>query len=185
MSEPLLPRVASGDNDAVAACLDRYANLVWSLARRFTSGRAEAEDAVQEIFIDLWGSAARYDVAKGNETTFVAMIARRRLIDRLRKTKREPVTEELGAAVDLGTSGPAAKLEARDEAARASRLIRSLKPEQQRVIELAVYEGRTHQSISDSLGIPLGTVKTHLRRGLMRIRDAMGAPGVAGGGALT
>jgi len=159
------------------ACLDRYANLVWSLARRFMASRTDAEDAVQEIFIDLWSSAGRYDSAQASETTFVAMVARRRLIDRLRKTRREPAMEELGAAADRGEPGAPAQIEFKAEAARASRLIRTLKPEQRQVIELAVYHGHTHQSIADALGIPLGTVKTHLRRGLIRIRDAMQARG--------
>ncbi|NIM01556.1 MAG: sigma-70 family RNA polymerase sigma factor [Acidobacteria bacterium] len=166
----------------MGACLDRYANLVWSLARRFTSSGAEAEDAVQEIFIDLWSSADRYDSSKASETTFIAMIARRRLIDRLRKTKREPGMEEIEAAADLDTPGPAKATEIKDEAERAKRLIRTLKPEQQRIIELAVYHGHTHQSIADALGLPLGTVKTHLRRGLLRIREAMQASGAAPGG---
>ena len=183
MTEPLLPRVAAGDEGAVAACLDRYANLVWSLARRFMSNPTDAEDAVQEIFIELWSSAGRYDSSKASETTFIAMLARRRLIDRLRKTKREPTMEEIEAAEDLGTPGPAEAASVKDEAARASRLIKTLKPEQQQIIQLAIYQGHTHQSIADVLDMPLGTVKTHLRRGLMRIRSAMQqAPDGSGGG---
>jgi RNA polymerase sigma-70 factor (ECF subfamily) len=157
----------------VKACLDRYANLVWSLARRFTSSRTDAEDAVQEVFIELWSSAARFDAGRASETTFVAMIARRRLIDRMRKTSREPRMEELNAADGLSGDGTARDVEVKDEAARATRLIRTLKPEQQQVIKLAVHHGYTHQSIADALGMPLGTVKTHLRRGLLRIREAM------------
>ena len=72
MTESLLERVAAGDEGAMASCVDRYANLIWSLARRFTSGGTEAEDAVQEIFIELWSSAARYDSSKASETTFIA-----------------------------------------------------------------------------------------------------------------
>lgn len=79
VSEPLLPRIASGDRDAVAACLDRYPSLVWSPARRFTNSRTDAEDAVQEISIDLWSNAGRFDGGKTSETTFVALLARRRL----------------------------------------------------------------------------------------------------------
>ncbi len=85
--------------------------------------------------------------------------------------------DELEAAADLDTPGPAKATEIKAEAERARKLIRTLKPEQQRIIELAVYHGHTHQSIADSLGLPLGTVKTHLRRGLLRIREAMQAPG--------
>jgi len=170
---PLLARVAAGDQEAVKACLDRFANLVWSLARRFTSNPTDAEDAVQEIFIELWSSAARYDPDKASETTFVAMLARRRLIDRLRKTKRQPEIEELSVAADVQQADLGPGIEVVDDAARAASLIRTLKPEQQQVIKLAVYEGRTHQSIADTLQLPLGTVKTHLRRGLLKVREAM------------
>lgn len=176
VTDSLLAQVAAGDDGAVAACVDVYSSLVWSLARRFTSNRAEAEDAVQEIFIDLWSSAGRFDSSKASETTFIAMVARRRLIDRLRKTSREPPMDDIDAAFDLGTPGPAAATEVKDEAARAARLIKTLTPEQQQIIQLSVYQGHTHRSIADSLGIPLGTVKTHLRRGLLRIRNAMQAP---------
>lgn len=185
MSEPLLPRVAAGDGDAVTACLDRYSKLVWALTRRFASSRTDAEDAVQEIFIDLWSSAGRYDSAKASETTFVAMVARRRLIDRLRKTRREPRMEELEVAGDTGDTAPSAEaeVEVNDEAARASALIRTLKPQQQKIIKMAVYYGCTHRDIAEELDLPLGTVKTHLRRGLLQIRGAMQqAPGVCASG---
>lgn len=175
LSEPLLHRVAAGEQNAVDECLDRYGNLVWSLARRFTSNRTDAEDAVQEIFIELWANAARFNADKASETTFVAMLARRRLIDRLRKTKREPSTEELNVAASVEQVDREADLETKDQAARAQRIIQALKPEQQQIIRLAVYDGHTHQSIAESLGIPLGTVKTHLRRGLLRVREAMEA----------
>ena len=177
VSEPagLLARVAAGDQQAVRECMDRFGNLVWSLARRFIQNRADAEDAVQEIFIDLWSSAARYDSSKASETTFVAMLARRRLIDRLRRSRTQPDMEELAAASDIERRDPVPDVDVRDDAARAARLIRKLKPEQQKVLELAVYEGHTHQSIADALQIPLGTVKTHLRRGLLKVREAMQA----------
>ena len=175
MSEALLPRVAVGDRDAVEACLERYGNLVWSLARRLTSNRTDAEDAVQEIFIDLWTHAARFDPDKASETTFVAMVARRRLIDRLRRSGREPSMEEIEAADQVAPVDAAADLIHRDEAARARKLIEALRPEQRRVIKLSVFHGHTHQSIADKLNLPLGTVKTHLRRGLLRVRDGLQA----------
>ena len=180
--EPLLARVAAGDQEAVNACLNRFGNLVWSLARRFTDSRVDAEDAVQEIFIDLWSSAARYDSNKASETTFVAMLARRRLIDRLRKSKRQPEMEELSAAADFQQTDLHPDIALQDDADRAARLIRTLKPEQQQVIKLAVYEGHTHRSIADALEIPLGTVKTHLRRGLLKVREAMRVSDAKSGG---
>jgi RNA polymerase sigma-70 factor (ECF subfamily) len=164
--------------------MNRFGNLVWSLARRFTASRADAEDAVQEIFIDLWSSAARYDSNKASETTFVAMLARRRLIDRIRKSKRQPDMEELSAAADFRQPDLHPDIALQDDAARAAALIRTLKPEQQQVIKLAVYEGHTHQSIADALQIPLGTVKTHLRRGLLKVREAMQKTDAKSGGGL-
>src|SRR3954470_14464574 len=88
---PLLGRVAAGDQQAVRECLARYGGLVWSIARRFEA--ADAEDAVQEIFLDLWKSAARFDRQIASEASFVAMIARRRLIDRKRTRGRRPTID--------------------------------------------------------------------------------------------
>jgi RNA polymerase sigma-70 factor (ECF subfamily) len=105
------------------------------------------------------------------------MLARRRLIDRLRKSRRQPVTEELSAAADLTQPGSPPDAALQDDAARAARLLLTLKPEQQQVIKLAVYEGHTHQSIAEAMQLPLGTVKTHLRRGLLKVREAMRASG--------
>lgn len=173
----LLPQVAAGESSAVAACLDRYGKLVWSLALRFTMDRSEAEDAVQEIFIDLWSSAGRFDPAKAAEPTFVAMIARRRLIDRLRKRRAEPATRNLEVVPEPGGEDPGLDVATKSEAERAYRIIRTLKPEQQQVIELAVYHGQTHRSIAEQLELPLGTVKTHIRRGLAKVREAMRATG--------
>ena len=90
MARAILQRIADGDKTAVQECLDTYSGLVWSLARRLIGFSDEAEDAVQEIFIDVWKNAARFDEAQASETTFIAMIARRRLIDRIRRIQRQP-----------------------------------------------------------------------------------------------
>ena len=87
VSDSLLNRVAAGEMAAMQECINQYGGLVWSLARRFSASAADAEDAVQEVFITLWKYASRFDESKGSETTFVSMIARRRLIDRLRRTR--------------------------------------------------------------------------------------------------
>ena len=91
VAQTILQRIASGDSLAVQECLDTYGGLIWSLARRMLPDVNEAEDAVQEIFIEIWKTAERFDESKSSETTYVAMIARRRLIDRLRKSN--PSTE--------------------------------------------------------------------------------------------
>src|SRR5580700_12012752 len=90
MSTSVLQRIASGDSAAVRDCIEQYGALVWSLARRLTRTPSDAEDATQEIFLDIWRSAGRFDAKQGSDRVFIAMIARRRLIDRLRKTTSEP-----------------------------------------------------------------------------------------------
>jgi RNA polymerase sigma-70 factor (ECF subfamily) len=183
---PILPQVAAGDPAALTACMERFSGLVWSIARKLSADPSDAEDAVQEVFIDLWRSAHRYDPEKGTESTFVATIARRRLIDRGRRRQRRPEV----AGVDEAFAGPPPASDGTDDRERAAvveRAMGSLRPEQQRVLQLAIHHGATHEQIATSTGMPLGTVKTHARRGLMRLRDLLvreGAlPADAGGAA--
>ena len=170
----ILPRIAANDRGAVQECIDKYGGLVWSLARKLSSDESEAEDAVQEIFIELWKNAARFDDAQSSEVTFVAMIARRRLIDRLRKSNRQPQTYSIDAEGNNFEPQYNEQLEVRTDAAVAFRAMQQLRPEQQKVLQLAIYQGLSHQEISGATGIPLGTVKTHARRGLEKIRLALG-----------
>jgi RNA polymerase sigma-70 factor (ECF subfamily) len=164
----LLPRVAGGDPGAVRDCLARYGGLVWSIARRFEAG--DAEDAVQEIFLDLWRSAARYDPRIASEPAFVAMIARRRLIDRRRTRLRRPTTETIAA--DPPAADPAPRPDSCAEASQAARALDRLRPEQRHVLVLATH-GLSHGEIAERTGMPLGTVKAHARRGLQSIRAAL------------
>lgn len=173
MTEPVLPRVAAGDPAAVRECLARYGPLVWAVCRRLGGSAADAEDAAQEVFIDLWRCAGRFDPARACEATFVTMIARRRLIDRRRRAGRRPAAGPLPDAVP---SPPAPDpLEQSDEATRARRALAGLRADQRTAIELAVYHGLTHEEIAARTGLPLGTVKTHIRRGLIRVREALDA----------
>jgi RNA polymerase sigma factor (sigma-70 family) len=173
----LLQRVGEGDTRAVAECIDRFGGLIWSLARKLIGDPSEAEDAVQEVFIALWKNASRYDPRVASETTFVTMIARRRLIDRWRKKGRRP--DDDAADLDDVPIHTAAderrQVELAEEAARATEAIKQLRPEQQEVLNLAVCQGWSHQLIADRLCLPLGTVKTHVRRGLMRVRELLEA----------
>lgn len=173
-TEGLLARAADGDAHALSACLERFGGLVWSLARRFCRNPADAEDAVQDIFIELWRSAARYDPAVASETTFVAMIARRRLIDRHRRRQRQPDLQPLPELLPLPAEGVHARIEQQPDVARAARALGGLRPEQQQVLRLSVYGGLSHSEISAQTGLPLGTVKTHVRRGLIQLREALG-----------
>lgn len=174
MSDTLLQKVAAGDTAAVAACVDTYGGLIWSLARRFLVRTSEAEDAVQEVFIEIWKNAARFDPSVASETTFVAMIARRRLIDRRRRDARRPAADSTPVE-ELSIAGPddLDEIEIRDEASHAAAAMKQLKPDQRRVLKLSVCQGWPHQLIAERLGMPLGTVKTHVRRGLIRLREEL------------
>jgi RNA polymerase sigma-70 factor (ECF subfamily) len=169
----VLDRVARGEGTAFAECVDRYGGLVWGLARRMTRNAADAEDAVQEIFLNLWKAAARYDSQKGSEAVFIATIARRALIDRLRQRQRRPVEVAMDDLEPDGwsTSGSG---ETCVEAERAAAALATLRPEQQQVIALSVVDGLTQSEIATKTGMPLGTVKTLMRRGLLLIRELLG-----------
>jgi RNA polymerase sigma factor (sigma-70 family) len=172
----LLHRVAARDAAAIRECLDRYGALVWSLARRMSPSPTEAEDAVQEIFLDLWQSAGRFDPGIATEAGFVAMIARRRLIDRHRRRQRRWDTEPLPEVLSepQGQGGP--RQEVCAEAALAARAMEQLRPEQRAVLVLSC-QGMSHEEIATAMGMPLGTVKAHVRRGLSRVRQALvGSP---------
>ena len=179
-----LQKVAAGDAAAVQECIDRYGGLVYTLARRMCPAGAEVDDAVQEVFIELWRKAERYDPGIAEESVFVAMIARRRLIDMQRRLARHGGQEELPESLDSGLEGAEAAAELRDSAEVAERAFRELRPEQQKVLRLAVWDGLSHQRISEVTGLPLGTVKTHARRGLHRLRELLQPSQTpAGGGA--
>lgn len=174
MTRTLLTDIADGSPTAVDAFLKRYSGAVWGLARRFCNSAEDAEDATQEIFVEVWRSAERYDPEAGSELTFLMTIARRRLIDRTRRQGRRPAPASLE---DPGTI-PAPeenRAEVEDEVQRAQQALTQLKPEQQQVLSLALGQGRTHQEIATAIGIPLGTVKSHARRGLIRLREMLGA----------
>ncbi|CAN5116103.1 sigma-70 family RNA polymerase sigma factor [soil metagenome] len=173
MAQPILKRIASGEKSAVQECLTAYGGLVWSLALRMLPNSDEAEDAVQEIFIDVWKNAERYDDEQASETTFVAMIARRRLIDRLRKENRKPNIDSLEDIL-AEPENDEQDVQIYVEAKEAAKAMKNLRPEQQQVLHLSIVLGYSHQEISDALDMPLGTVKTHARRGLIQVREDLG-----------
>jgi RNA polymerase sigma factor (sigma-70 family) len=175
---PLLPRVAAGDPAAIDACIEKYGGLVWSLARRLSPSMADAEDAVQEIFVDVWRNAERFRQEIAGEATFVAMLARRRLIDRLRKSRREvelqPIDEQ---ALQYAAPPQPSSAELADDTSRATACLEKLRSDERRVLELSIYHGLPQTQIAERIGLPLGTVKTHARRGLLQLRDCMNAQG--------
>ncbi len=153
------------------ACINRYGGMVWSMALKMSSSRADAEDATQEIFVKLWQNAARFDAQRSSEATFIAMIARRRLVDRYRGSSRRSAHEALDP--ERHANQDHRRIEASVEAQAAARAINALPPERRTVVRLALYEGMSHQQIADQTGIALGTVKSHVRRGLLALRGAM------------
>ncbi|MEL7023840.1 MAG: sigma-70 family RNA polymerase sigma factor [Pseudomonadota bacterium] len=169
----VLQRIAAGDQRAVTECLDQYGGLVWSLARRLTPNDNDAEDAVQEIFVEIWRFADRFDASKASEATFVAMLARRRLIDRLRRHNRQPVEEEFDDTLSIAPSAESAA-EVGTDVARVAAAMAQMKPEQQQALHLSAWLGMSHAAIAEKMDLPLGTVKSHIRRGLLALREQLG-----------
>lgn len=151
-----------------------YGGLVWSLARRILNNTNDAEDAVQEVFVDIWKNAGRFDPLRSSETTFVAMIARRRIIDRVRHDNRRISAGSIDEMVAEPSDGSDGKLQLSVEAAEAARALNALRPEQRQVLQLSIVHGLSHQEIADATGMPLGTVKTHARRGILQARELLG-----------
>lgn len=176
----ILSRVSAGDPSALNECIDTYGRLIWALARRFSADAGDAEDAVQEIFIDIWKNASRFDSGRSSERTFVGMIARRRLIDRLRSRTRQPRLVELTDISVTPSAQESMRVERHAEANEVLRLIDELGEERKKALLLAVYFGLTHEEIASRLQLPLGTVKTHVRRGLQQIRQRLGSELLSG-----
>lgn len=174
MSETILQRVAKGEESSIEDCLDQYGGLVWSLARRYCKTQSDAEDAAQEIFVEIWKSAQKYDPDVSSESTFISLIARRRLIDRLRKDSRKLDTVAIDEEINPPTEVFQDTLELDDEVARTKLFLDKLKPVEKKVIELSVCQHVPQTQIAEILDLPLGTVKTHARRGMLRLREMLG-----------
>lgn len=177
MTHTILQRIADGEPAAIRECLDRYGDFVWSLAHRYLAPMGDdVEDAVQDIFVELWRSASRFDPAIGGEPAFVATIAHRRLISRQRRAGRRrtvPVDSVAEPAARARLKDPA---ELSDDARAAVAAFGRLSDDERHIIELSLYHGLTHERIADHVNIPVGTVKTRIRRGLIRLRELLGEP---------
>ena len=167
----LLAEVATGDSKAFEELTKKYGNLIWSIARRYLSNQAEAEDAVQEIFLALWQSASRFDAKKGSEITFIATIARRRLIDGLRKNNKHKILQSIDDVMSEDVFRQKSNLEKNAELSLAIGILETLEKKDQELLSLSIYQGYSHVEIAKLLNLPLGTVKTKIRRNLMKIRE--------------
>lgn len=186
LNTSILQRIAQGDSTAVEDCLSQYSALVWSLAKRFCGSASDAEDATQDIFVEIWQKAERFDPMKSSEPTFISMIARRRLIDRYRRTATAPKTVALDSPeVAIPEYSTTSAAEHAEDADKATKCLQKLTNQQQHIITLSIHHGHSHSTISTLLAIPLGTVKSYARRGLIQLRDCMQRPAAmqTGGGA--
>ena len=173
MSLSILQRIAAGDQLAVADCMTQYNDLIWSLARRYLGMDADAEDAVQEILIELWSNAGRFNPDFGSEVTFVSTISRRRLIDRLRKKGRAPGISTIDDTPESALVKEGEDVSQYTEMQNVVDVLGEMEPEHQQILSLSVYEGYSHSEIAERLDMPLGTVKTKVRRGLIHIREQL------------
>lgn len=170
----LMQRVAAGDERAVAELYDRFASLVYKMAFQSMPTRSESEDAVQEIFIRLWRTADRYDPERAALVTWVMLIARRQLVDRMRRMRariKPGVLDEstpVSAPVPEDTRG---RSEREENMKEMMRRIDSLPELQRTVVKRAYLGGQTLRQIGEELNTPLGTVKSALSRALTRLRE--------------
>ncbi len=169
----ILHAVAQGMERAMQQCVTRYSGLVWSIASRYVKNHSCVEDVVQETFTDLWKSANRYDPAVASESTFIGMLARRRAIDFVRKESRQPQFEPLPDAEFLPHSSTEPTPFIRSESVDIIAAIQDLPEETRHIFSLHFDEGMTHPEISEKTGLPLGTIKTRLRRGLIEVRNKL------------
>jgi len=170
----LLMRVAAREEEAFDACINQYGNLIWALAKRFSPSQTDAEDAVQEIFLDVWRKAEKFDPNRSRESTFITMIARRKLIDRHRKLGRTLETTCIGNELEQADSQDSGRtLDLIDEAAKASLCLENLQANHQDVLRRSIHQGLSHSQIASDLAMPLGSVKSLARRGLIQLRQCM------------
>ena len=168
-------RAARGDEAALAELYDRHSRFVFSLALRIVRDAGEAEDLTQDVFVQLWRQATRFDVDRGNVLAWLCTMTRTRAIDVLRRRRvragtNAPVDEHTAEPVDAAPRQDVV-VEWSQQAAAIRTAVDSLPLLQRLAVELAFYEGLTHTEIASHLEVPLGTVKTRVRQGLLKIRE--------------
>jgi len=178
-TEDLLAAVAVGDHAAFEALYDTTVNAIYGLVRRILRDPAQSEEVTQEVLLEVWRSAPSYDPSRGHAMTWVMTIAHRRAVDRVRSAQAATDRDLRDAQrstirpYDVVGETVLGRLE-RDEVRAA---LTSLTDAQRQAVELAYFGGYTHVEVSGLLGVPLGTVKTRIRDGLIRLRDALGVTG--------
>ncbi|WP_125611669.1 ECF RNA polymerase sigma factor SigK [Specibacter cremeus] len=173
--EDLVRLVALGDEAAFGALYDALAPRVFGLVRRVVRDPAQSEEVTQEIFVEVWRQAARFDTDRGRAVSWILVMAHRRAVDRVRASQaqadrdlRQGVKEYRDSYDDVADT-----VEASLEAERVRRALETLTAPQREAIRLAYYGGYTHREVAEILKIPVGTVKTRIRDGMIRLRDKL------------
>ncbi|HKR67817.1 MAG TPA: ECF RNA polymerase sigma factor SigK [Streptosporangiaceae bacterium] len=174
--DDLLSAVARGDERAYDAVYDLTSGWVLGVARKVIRDPSLAEEVMQEVLLDVWRLASRFDPSKGSGQSWVMTLAHRRAVDRVR-SERSHATRELRAArADIDYDDVTEAVEASLEAERVQRCLSSLTRLQRECVNMAYYGGYTYAEVAELLGVPSGTVKTRMRDGLIRLRDCLGVP---------
>jgi len=168
----LISRIRAGDEDALATLHDRYSQVVYSVALRVLGETTQAEDILQEIFLQLWRNPQTFDSNRGSLGAWLAVITRHRAIDLLRRRRPESDIEDVIVAVDTRLEQTTDRNMA---IAKIRAVVERLPVEQRKPLEMAFFEGLTHSEIASKTGEPLGTVKTRIRSALLTLRKALAA----------
>ena len=171
-----IERIAAGDSDALAELYDRYSDLLYSLAVRIVGGASDAEEALQDTWMQAWRNASSYDASRGGVGAWLVTIARSRALDRVRSLGSRRRAETLAAAEIAAEPPPSAPDPATGYARRMLRkdvltAMTALAPQQRVVVELAYFEGLSQTEIAERMSAPLGTVKSWTRQALLKLRE--------------
>lgn len=174
--ETLLRAVADGDRSAFAELYDRISSRVMGLVTRLLRDRAQSEEVTQEVFLEIWQQASKFDQNRGSGMAWVLTMAHRRAVDRIRSAQKSYERDVKIGIRDMEREfdGVVETVEIRVENERVKAAMSRLTPLQREAVVLAYYGGYSHSEMAEILGIPLGTVKTRLRDGMIRLRDEMG-----------
>jgi RNA polymerase sigma-70 factor (ECF subfamily) len=170
---PILQSVANGDRAALSQLYRRTSSKLYGICSRLLDNQAEAEDVLQEVYMTVWGKASSFDEQKASPVTWLAVIARNKAIDRLRL--RRPGTETLDAAEQVADDRASAVdlIERDQETRRLSSCLDELEERQQHSIRAAFLDGATYPQLAEREGVPLGTMKSWIRRGLLRLKGCL------------
>jgi len=171
----LLAKVARGDEAAFAAVYDQAGALVYGLARRIVKDPAQSEEVTQEVLLEVWRSASRFDPVQGSARSWLMTMAHRRAIDRVRSAQAATERDARAALAATDYDVVVEEVESRLEAQRVRRCLDTLTELQRESVTLAYYGGYTYREVAGLLGVAIGTVKTRMRDGLIRMRDCLGA----------